>query len=509
MKSGLIYPAKFSRREFLGRSARTIAGASLGLSFLLDAGCGNGNGTASGASVGEWRQLARLLSGPVLRPGDPDFIRLARPNNLRYRSVDPQGIARCLDANDVAQAIGWARQHRIALVARSGGHSYAGYSTTTGLMIDLRLMNQAAVDDSTGILTIGGGVLGETVFQALQASQVTITHGRCKTVGAGGFLLGGGIGFNMRAHAIGSDQMVASEIVTADGSIVELPTDDPDLFRACQGGGGGNFGINTSFSLQTFPVPSPLTVFKLSWTASPDEVLSALVAALAAGPDELGTRVQLSAVTADEFAHGTDVSVGLLGQLVGTPSDVEDILAPVFAVANPATVTIQQMDYWDAQFNFLATTGDPGEFQERSRFFVGSFGSEAIATALEWCRDWPGTSKGADMVLFETGGQINTIAPDATAFVHRDSDWLMTIALSWSEEDSQRTIAANLAWQSSFYTAISAFAGDGGAYQNFIDPSLPDWAQEYYGANLPRLQQVKTAVDPTRVFDFPEAIPPA
>ncbi|MGB6552937.1 MAG: FAD-binding protein, partial [Candidatus Binataceae bacterium] len=175
MKSGLIYPAKFSRREFLGRSARTIAGASLGLSFLLDAGCGNGNGTASGASVGEWRQLARLLSGPVLRPGDPDFIRLARPNNLRYRSVDPQGIARCLDANDVAQAIGWARQHRIALVARSGGHSYAGYSTTTGLMIDLRLMNQAAVDDSTGILTIGGGVLGETVFQALQASQVTIT----------------------------------------------------------------------------------------------------------------------------------------------------------------------------------------------------------------------------------------------------------------------------------------------------------------------------------------------
>jgi FAD/FMN-containing dehydrogenase len=509
VKRGLIHPAKFSRREFIGRSARTIVGASLGLSFLLDAGCGNGSGTASGASVGAWRELARLLKGPVLRPGDPGFIRLARPNNLRYRSVDPKGIARCLDANDVAQAIGWAREHRIALVARSGGHSYAGYSTTTGLMIDLRLMNQAAVDDSTGIITIGGGVLNDAVYQALQTAQVTVTHGRCPTVGAGGFLLGGGIGFNMRAHALGSDGLVASEIVTADGSILDLPTDDLDLFWACQGGGGGNFGINTSFSLQTFPVPSPLTVFKLSWTSNPDAVLPALIAALAAGPDELGTRVQLNAVTAAEFASGTDVSIGLLGQLVGTPSDLADILAPVYSVANPAQVTIQQMDYWDAQLNFLAEAGTPGEYQERSRFFVGGFGSQAIATALEWCREWPGTSIGADMVLFQTGGQINTVAPDATAFVHRNSDWLMTIALSWSERDSRRRIEANLAWQSDFYSAISAFAGDGGAYQNFIDPSLTDWAQEYYGANLPRLQQIKTAVDPTRVFDFPEAIPPA
>jgi len=507
VKGGLIRPAKLSRREFIGRSARAIAGTSLGFSFLLDAGCGNG--TASGASVGAWRELARLLSGPVLRPGDHGFIRLARPNNLRYRSVDPQGIARCLDANDVALAIGWARQHRIALVARSGGHSYAGYSTTTGLMIDLRLMNQASVDESSGIITLGGGVLNDAVYQTLQASQVTVTHGRCPTVGAAGFLLGGGIGFNMRGHALGSDGLVASEIVTADGRILTLPNDDSDLFWACQGGGGGNFGINTSFSLQTFPVPAPLTVFKLSWAANPDAVLPALIAALAAGPDELGTRVQLNAVTASELARGTDLSIGLLGQLVGTPSDVADIFAPVYAVATPTQVTIQQMDYWDAQLNFLGLPGTPGEYQERSRFFVGGFGSQAIATALEWCRDWPGTSTGADMVLFQTGGKVNSIAPDATAFVHRNSEWLMTIALSWSERDSRRRIDANLAWQSNFYSAISTFAGDGGAYQNFIDPSLTDWQQEYYGANLPRLQQVKAAVDPTRVFNFPEAIPPA
>lgn len=256
-------------------------------------------------------------------------------------------------------------------------------------------------------------------------------------------------------------------------------------------------------------MPSPLTVFKLSWTSNPDAVLPALIAALAAGPDQLGTRVQLNAVTADEFARGSDVSIGLLGQLVGTPSDLADILARVYAVANPAQVTIQQMDYWDAQLNFLAEAGTPGEYQERSRFFVGGFGSQAIATALEWCRDWPGTSIGADMVLFQTGGQINTVAPDATAFVHRNSEWLMTIALSWSERDSRRRVEANLAWQGDFYSAISTFAGDGGAYQNFIDPSLTDWQQEYYGANLPRLQQVKAAVNPTRVFDFPEAIPPA
>jgi hypothetical protein len=485
---------------------RAVAGTSLGLSLLLDAGCGSDNGSSS---TNPWQELAQRISGPVLRRGDRDFARLARPNNLRYAAVQPEGIARCLNARDVSQAILWARKYDMPLVARSGGHSYAGYSTTTGLMIDLKLINSVQFDSASGIIRIGGGALNQNLYQAMQSLGVAITHGRCNGVGAAAFLLGGGIGFNMRAHGMACDALTASEIVLASGDIVSLsPTDNAELFWACQGGGGGNFGINTSFSFQTFPVPQSLTVFNLTWSAKPDIVFPVLLAALSAGPNKLGSRVQLNAVTPAQIAQGQDVSIALLGQLDGSADQLAEILAPVYAVAQPSQAVIREMAYWDAQMNFLETAGTPAYYQERSRYFVGPISDAAVATALQWARQWPGTSEYGRLTLFQTGGQINTLAPDATAFVHRDSDWLMAVVLDWGANDSTETINAALAWQSDFYAAMSPFAG-GGAYQNFPDPSLADWAQEYYGSNLPRLQSVKSAVDPTRVFNFPQAIPPA
>jgi FAD/FMN-containing dehydrogenase len=158
----------------------------------------------------------------------------------------PAGVARCANASDVAQSILWAREYTVPFVARCGGHSYAGYSTTPGLMIDLGLLNRIDFDPATRVATIGGGTLNSTLYPTLQKLGVTITHGRCPTVGVGGFFLGGGIGFNMRAHGLACDQLVGTQLVTADG---QVRTVDPtsDLFWACRGGAGGNFGVNTSF----------------------------------------------------------------------------------------------------------------------------------------------------------------------------------------------------------------------------------------------------------------------
>src|SRR5271166_3610576 len=128
-----ISDVALTRRQFLARSARLAAGAGLGLSALGSIGCGGGSTSSSNDSA--WRELARRISGPVLRPGDHGFRATALPNNLRYASILPQGIAKCANANDVAQAILWSRQNDIALITRSGGHSYAGFSTTRGLMI--------------------------------------------------------------------------------------------------------------------------------------------------------------------------------------------------------------------------------------------------------------------------------------------------------------------------------------------------------------------------------------
>lgn len=226
--------AAVAQRIHLGRR-RFLAGASA----LALAGCRFGSppdgayGAETFAPPGTaaWRHLANSLSGPLLRPHDFDFAKYAAPYNLRYAHVQPRGIAICATSKDVATAILWCRELEVPFVARSGGHSYAGYSTTRGLLIDLSAMRSVYFDPATGTVLIGGGTRNRDLYDALEQRNAAITHGRCPAVGAAGFLLGGGIGFNMRANGLACDQLAASEIVTADGKILVLgPTDNPDLF---------------------------------------------------------------------------------------------------------------------------------------------------------------------------------------------------------------------------------------------------------------------------------------
>ena len=496
-------PATITRRRFLATSALAVGVGVVGLGRTPALG----RDLAFVVPESAWRELAQRLSGPLLRPGDAGFAAIAKPNNLIFGAVIPDGIARCQSAGDVAQSILWSREHRVPVIARGGGHSYAGYSTTRGLLLDLSPLGQIAFDPATGIATVGGGARNGALYRELRRFGVAVTHGRCPGVGVGGFFLGGGIGFNMRARGIASDQLVDSELVTADGDVVTLDAGhNADLFWACRGGAGGNFGVNTTFRVQTFPV-SDLTVFKITWSPGGERLYAALLQALDSAPAGLGSRVQITARTPQEVAAGRDVDVSVLGQFLGTPADLAAILAPVYDVARPDAETIQVMDYWDAQINFLATAGGAGYYRERSRFFESTRGGSAIATAFHWARRWPGTSEGAFLVLFQTGAGVNLPAPDATAFVHRTSSWLMTIALDWSEADTPGVVRRNIAWQSMFFDAMLPFALPE-SYQNFPDPVLADWLEAYYGSNLPRLERIKAQVDPTGVFRYPQGIPP-
>lgn len=466
---------------------------------------------AGGARGGRdpWEILARSISGRVVRPGEAAYAALALPYNLRAASIRPAGIALCRTAWDVATSIKWARKYHFPLIARSGGHSAGGYSVTTGLMIDTHLMRQATFDTKTRVATIAGGVLNAGVYQALQQNDATITHGRCPTVGAAGFLLGGGIGFNIRTLGIASDAVVASQLVTACGEILTLSDhQNRDLFWASRGGGGGNFGISTCFSIRTVHAPRSVTASRVTWTTKIDQVLPALLRAIYESPVRLGTWTTLDAVTPQELAKGKDVTVFFEGQLLGTPAELRQILAPVCAVENPSESTIKKMGYWDAQRNFFSDIEKPTEFQNRGFYFHGHFSDEAIGVMLYWLRRWPGTSVYARVSLLRTGGRANAVRPDATAFVHRDNQWYMLWYLKWGEKDSKALVAENLAWLSAFYDAIAPYAIPQ-AYQNFMDPSLKDYLLHYYASNLPRLERIKSAADPTRVFNFPQAIPPA
>lgn len=489
------------RRGFL-RGVGSLAAGGAGLGLLSVLGCNSSNAVPR-LPPSVWASLARSLSGRLVLPGDSGYARLARPNNLRYAGTLPGAIALCANARDASTCILWAREHHVAFVARSGGHSYGGYSTTTGLMIDLTAMNGVAFDASTGIATLGGGARNADVHAHFRKLGVAITHGRCDSVGVAGLVLGGGVGFNTRPSGLTCDQLVGTEIVTADGAIQSIDARAANgLFWACRGGGGGNFGINTAFRFQTFDV-SPVTVCDLMWEGQEEAVFAALATALEAAPDTLGCK--LSATAKPGGGAAPALSVQLLAQFGGTPSELREILAPAYAIAPPARGFIRQAGYWPAQ-DLISEEGDPEYFHESSRFYDPHIDAAAVGSVFSWLRRFPGVDGSATFKLFEMGGRANAVAPSATAFVHRGSRWLSSCGVVWSASTSASALQRSLAWQSAFYAVIVALA-EGGAYQNFIDPTLRDWASAYYGANLARLEAIKKNVDPDRVFTFAEAVP--
>ena len=264
-----------NRRDFLIGTA-----AAAPLAFL--AGRRTGPGRPAASRLGpDWDQLDRVLRGKLLRPDDAGYADAIKIWNLRYASTRPAGVALVADAKDVAAAIAWARDNRVEMVARSGGHSYAGYSTTPGLVINLNGMTNVAVDRAAGTLTTFGAAKNKDVAAAGRPHGRALPGGQCPTVGVAGFVLGGGLGFHMRQHGLGIDSLLSTEMVAADGRLLRVSVKEhPDLFWALRGGGGGNFGINTSFTFRTFAAPEHVTIFSLSWEG--DACVNAFKPALAA-----------------------------------------------------------------------------------------------------------------------------------------------------------------------------------------------------------------------------------
>jgi FAD/FMN-containing dehydrogenase len=446
-----------------------------------------------------WRELEKNLSGSALRPGDSGFESLVRPWNLRYRREQPAGLARCRTVDDIRVCLQWAQQHRVPLVARSGGHSYAGYSTTDGLMIDISLINSLDYDQSTRKARVGAGARNATLYANLPQYQCAVTHGRCKQVGVGGLVLGGGIGFNMRKHGLLIDQLVETDLMTADGKIHRCSKEEnPHYLWACQGGGGGNFGINTSFTFQTFEI-GMVTAFNIAWQQNIDTLFPQALDLIPTLPDEFGCKLWL-------VQNKTGLTLSLLGQYAGPEADLRRLLSPLLSRGGAVMEKIEHIRYWDAQNNILTENGSPEYSHERSRYVFKPISASGARSILAHLRAWPGTEAQASWKAFLTGGAISRVANSATAYSHRDAIMLSSIELNWAEHDSAETVAKNEVWLKEFHEAMAEYTSRQ-CYQNFIDDSEPDFLHAYYGANLEKLIRVKRETDPRHIFRYPQGIP--
>jgi hypothetical protein len=486
-----------SRRGFLATSAVVgvgfVAGPILG-------GCGRADGRPN-ASEAAWRDLAGTLRGRVLRPGDHGFEAAALPDNVRFASVLPEGIAQCASVEDVAYALQWCQDNGMPQVPRSGGHSYYGYSTTEGLLISVTGMNSVRYEPQSARVVAAGGAQNKNMVAALQPHNVMVPGGNCPTVGVAGLTLGGGLGYSMRSLGLTSDSLVSTQVVLADGQVVTASaTENPDLFWAVRGGAGGNFGINIEFTWNAYRAKD-CTWFTVRFPAARHAaVLEAFFDLLERAPHGLGFRWY-----GRPAQDGKPPLCGVTGQMYGTEADTRDVLAGLMrAGGTPLTEEFHSGSYWEST-NYLASTPNDTAYSDRNRFIDTRFGPDAIGALVDLMDARPpGLGYTA---IFAWGGAVRDVAPDATAFVHRNDLGLIVYSAVW-ERDDQAAEMSGRNWVDKAFIEMQPYTSRR-SFQNFPDGQLTDWAQAYYGPNLPRLSDVKSKVDPGRVFNFPQAIPNA
>lgn len=441
------------------------------------------------------RVLAKTFRGQIVAPGDSLYNTVRIPFNTDFAGVRPLAVVRPIDAADVARVVRWAAHERVHIVARSGGHSYGGYSTTTGVVVDLAHLSGITVRN--GRATIGAGARLGNVYATLDAHGVAIPAGTCPSVGIGGHTLGGGFGLASRAFGLACDNVVSLQIVTADGAVRTAEASHySDLFWACRGGGGGNFGIVTRLVFRTHPVNTG-AYFIASWPwLQVDQVVTSFLEWAPARADVLGSICRLAA-----GPGGPTVQV--FGQYLGSRSALTSELASLKPPASQ--LTIAPAVWLDLVRRWAGCLGHnlPSCAAPVNQAFYGSSSYLAAVPPASLVHRFGATiaarGAGSGALLIDAyGGAVNRIAPNATAFPHRRAIASVQYFAAGSDPSAK-------AWVESARTSLAP-AMTGEAYVNYCDPALSNFLQAYYGANLTRLQQVKRRYDPHNLFRFPQSI---
>ncbi|MBA9001933.1 FAD/FMN-containing dehydrogenase [Actinomadura cellulosilytica] len=434
------------------------------------------------AEPAAWSELQKSLSprASLYRPGDPEYARLAPPWNMRYDHLLPAGVVVCADRRDVQAALRWAAKHGMPLTPRSGGHNYAGHSTTSGLLVSLRRLRHVTADGRR--LWVGGGATNSDVFQAGSTrTGLYFPGGRCTGVGVAGLTLGGGLGFNDRKWGLTCDRLVATEVVLADGTVVRAgAAENADLYWACRGGAGGNFGINTGFLFEAVDVSRTVAtvfdlVFELRHAAALLEIVQEILQRDVAGNFDIRFGM---------INHGDGrTAVTMLGQYLGDETTTLRLLAPLLAY-RPSRQVIRQDGFWQAQ-GYLSE-GDEREAMASRSLVPGRWLDRATVEAVaERIRTWRPEGRGNTVyvTLFAMGGATATVDPHETAFPHRDATFVIDVGTTWRPATTAEGVRSLLAQTRAVHTLLRTRLGTNAAYVNFPDPEMADWRTAYYGAN--------------------------
>lgn len=446
--------------------------------------------------------LRYRLDGPLLAPGSAPYDKARRTININLDRY-PLAIVRAANAQDVAVAVDYARDHGLPLAVRSGGHSLAQLSVVDGaLVVDFSAMKRVDIDPETRTARVQPGATSGDLAGPANAYGLALTTGDTHSVGMGGLVTGGGIGFMVRKYGLAIDSLLSAQVVTAAGEIVTASADvHPDLFWAIRGG-GGNAGIITEFTFQLAPVGEVLC--GLLVLPATREVIRGYLDYSVAAPDDLTTIVNLMHAPPEPFIPQERVGEPVLMIFLvwtGSFEDGQRALAPLRALAAPVAELVSPMPY-PTIYEFTAFAAEPHAASIRM-MFADELSDAAIDASLAAMER--SSSPFSIIQLRGLGGALARVDPDATAFAHRERNYFVAIINVWL--DPTEDAATHEAWTVSLWNRLRPEGQ--GVYVNFLENEGTARVREAYPeATYTRLAAIKSAYDPENLFRFNQNVPP-
>jgi FAD/FMN-containing dehydrogenase len=450
--------------------------------------------------------LRKGLRGTILQPADEGYEGARRIwNGMIDRR--PAVIARCSGSADVMAAVRFARDQHLPIAVRCGGHNVAGNSVCDdGLVIDLASMRGVRVDPSRSVVRVGGGALLGDIDHEVQAFGLAVPVGAVSETGIGGLALHGGLGFLTRKYGLTADNLVSADVVTADGTLITADErQHPDLLWALKGG-GGSFGVVTSFEFRLHPV-GPEVYFVLTFypAAEAVKVLEFFRSFMLEAPDELmAIAIYWNAPEGEpipEKHRGVPVMV-VVGCWCGPLEEGERATRPLRQIATPIADISGAMPYVEAQQLFDADYPKGFRYYWKS-LYLQELTDDVIRLACDAGAERP--TPLSTVEVWALGGAMGRVRPEATAFYHRQAPFLLTIEANATDPT---TDAANIAWVRRRYDEATRFSR-GGTYFNFggFWEGGEEMLAQSFGSNYPRIREVKTKYDPENIFYYNLRIP--
>ena len=442
--------------------------------------------------------MERSVRGTLARPGDPTYNQVRLLANPRYDGEHPLAVLSVRSERDVATGLRFARDHDLPVALRSGGHSYPGWSgggSPRALVLDCRPLDRVQLDGTTA--TVGAGAALAQVYQEIGGRGRAIAGGSCPTVGIAGLTLGGGVGVLTRALGLTCDAVTSMRVVTADGEIRTASADEePELYWALRGGGGGHLGMVTSLVLETVEAPTISSTY-LAWPISAAEQVIAAWQQWAPTADD---RLWSTLKALGGATHPTGPTLLLSGTWTGPVAELDGQLAGLLDHVPAPDVRSDHVRGYLEAMQAYAGSGQREAFAATSHVMYDPLDSAGISDVVGRVQAAQSSGlKEAGISIDALGGKVGELAPAETAFVHREA--LATVQYTATFPPGSASTAD--AYVHGFRTAMLSHWGNH-AYVNYSDPTIADYRVAYFGENAGHLQQVRQQYDPDGFFSQPQ-----